>query len=285
MADGAIDIAHLRRWIGREETIDDYLPASLVARFNATIGVRSHDQGDGAPAPRLIHFCLCQPAAPMPELGADGHAARGGFLPPVPLPRRMWAGSTVTFHDDLTIGAGVRRVSRIVDVALKEGRSGTLVFVTVDHHIESEGRLAVSDRQTIVYREAATSEAPSVGGDPAPTGAATIDVMPDAALLFRYSALTFNAHRIHYDRRYATEVERYPGLVVHGPLQATLLLHLAARQHGRAPDRFAFSSASPLYDDATMRLHAAATDGGRMGLWSARVDGPVAMRATAEWTG
>lgn len=280
----AIDTAHLRSWIGREEIVEDVLTTALAERFCATIGLPLDMARAGNAAPRLVHFCLCQPAVPMDQLGEDGHPARGGFLPPVPLPRRMWAGSDIAFDGDLRIGDTVTRRSRIADVAVKQGRSGTLCFVTVEHAIAANGHVAVRDRQSIVYRAVDAGAAPAAAPDPAPRGVEIMSVAPTPTLLFRYSAITFNGHRIHYDQPYATGVEGYEGLVVHGPLQATLLLHMAARlRGGLAPDRFHFRSASTLFDTSAMELHAGPVQDASMQLWTARPGGPVAMRAGAQW--
>ncbi|MGV6873780.1 FAS1-like dehydratase domain-containing protein [Pseudochelatococcus sp. B33] len=280
----SVDIAHLREWIGREDSVSDIVTPELVRRFNATLDLDgSSDPGD--PAPLLIHLCLGQPAVPGAELGPDGHPARGSFLPPVPLQRRMWAGGAFTFYDDIRVGETVTRSSRIIDVALKEGRSGQLCFVTVEHGISAGGRAALTERQDIVYRDAEGAKPASVPTAPptaAPEGAHRRSIMPTTTLLFRYSALTFNGHRIHYDAPYARGVEGYPGLVVHGPMQATLLLHLAAEVRGRAPARFSFRSLSPLFDNADFTINAA-EDGAALKLWTARVGGPVAMEARAEW--
>ncbi|TNF18162.1 MAG: protein dehydratase [Rhodobacteraceae bacterium] len=272
-----LDIAHLRSWIGREETDSEVLTETRARQFNATLD-RTSPTAPGAEAPLLIHLCLAQPIAPMSALGRDGHPALGGFLPPVPLPRRMWAGGAFTFHAPIRIGATVSRRSTITDVQVKQGRTGALCFVTVTHEVTSDGTAALTERQDIVYREAtaaAKSEPPA-----APPGAHRRSLTPTPTLLFRYSALTFNGHRIHYDRPFATGVEGYPGLIVHGPLQATLLCHHAQEIRGRPPKHFRFRSLSPLYDDADVTLNAEDTPGG-LRLWTARPDGPVAMEATA----
>ena len=275
-----LDIDHLRSWIGREEVAEDIVTADLVRKFKATLDLPGGPPQAGEAAPRLLHFCLAQPAAPTAALGPDGHPQRGGFLPPVPLPRRMWAGGSVTFQGDLRVGDAVRRVSRIADVVAKEGRTGLLCFVTVDHAIESKGRPLLQERQDIVYRglDGGAAKAPAA----AEPGRHRRRVDASAPLLFRYSALTFNGHRIHYDRRYVTEVEGYPGLIVHGPLQATLLLHFAAEIHGTPPARFAFRSLSPLFDGDAVILHAKENGDGLV-LWTARENGPVAMTAEAGW--
>jgi 3-methylfumaryl-CoA hydratase len=277
-----LDIAHLRSWIGREEEASEVVTPELVQKFRATLDLPGGKPAPGEPAPPLIHLCLAQPAVPQSGLGPDGHPARGGFLPPVPLPRRMWAGGEFAFRQDIRVGDVVRRVSRIAEVVLKEGRTGPLCFVTVRHRVEAADAIALEERQDIVYRAADTVGAvkPMV---PAEAGSQQREVDPSPVLLFRYSALTFNGHRIHYDRRYATEVEGYPGLVVHGPLQATWLLNFAASIRGTPPSRFSFRGLSTLFDDDAVRLHAR-EDGDRLKLWTARDGGPVAMSAEAAWS-
>lgn len=276
-----LNIDYLRSWIGREEVAEDVVTADLVRKFKATLDLPGGPPQIGGVAPRLIHFCLAQPAAPTAALGPDGHPRRGGFLPPVPLPRRMWAGGNVTFRDDLRVRDAVRRVSRIADVVAKEGRTGLLCFVTVEHTIAAEGKPLLQERQDIVYRGLDSGGAKAAPA-PAESGRHQRRVDASPPLLFRYSALTFNGHRIHYDRRYVTEVEGYPGLIVHGPLQATLLLHFAAEIHGAPPTRFDFRSLSPLFDDDGMMLHAE-ENGDGLKLWTARENGPVAMAAEAGW--
>jgi 3-methylfumaryl-CoA hydratase len=278
-----LDITHLRQWIGREEVVTDHLSNSLVDKFRSTFGMLPAAAQNGDVAPRLIHFCLCQPAAPINVLGKDGHPARGGFLPPVPLPRRMWAGSDIAFSGDLLTGDTVTRRSTVIDVVAKEGRTGSLCFVTVDHEISGSNGVAAREMQTIVYR--ALEEAkPLPIFDPAPNGYFSAVIHPTPTLLFRYSALTFNGHRIHYDHPYATNVEGYPGLVVHGPLQATLLFELATKTNeGSPPNSFSFRSASALFDNDHFSLHAGQLKEGRLQMWSARTGGPIAMNAEAFW--
>lgn len=221
---------HLSDWIGREQIQHDVLTPALLARFRATID--SADGGDGAP--QGIHWCLCLPEAPTAGLGPDGHPLRGGFLPPIELPRRMWASSKVEFHAPIMVGERIERRSVIVSVEEKQGGSGTLIFVTIEHKTISNGVLAVSEMQTLVYRDAPSEAmlAPKNEGADIKDWAWTRSLVPCERLLFRFSALTFNTHRIHYDAPYAKMIEGYPALVVHGPLTATLLLDLAAREIG-----------------------------------------------------
>ncbi|HHZ10157.1 MAG TPA: protein dehydratase [Rhizobiales bacterium] len=272
-----VDIAHLRQWIGREERKVDVVTVGLADRFRATLGEQAVAPGDALPL--AIHWCLAPAAVPPEDIGGDGHPARGGFLPPVPLPRRMWAGGELEFLRPLVIGDSVERRSRIADVAVKVGRTGRLVFVSVEHEISTANGLAVAERQDLVYREA-QARTPA-----APAGLRSADVSlsieATTVLLFRYSALTFNGHRIHYDRDYARNVEGYPGLVVHGPLQATLLVNLAARMNdGQPPSSFAYRGVAPLFDGATFTVNAARADGG-FDLWCADSDGATTMTATA----
>lgn len=275
-----LDMDHLRQWIGREQRNSEAITPALVERFEATLGASASRIEDAAPL--AVHWCLAQPAVPPEELGPDGHPARGGFLPPVPLPRRMWAGGRLAFHHPLRVGAQVTRVSRIADIVHKTGRSGELVFVAVDHDIESEGRTAISERQDLVYRgveDAPARPAGTSGVKPAPEPAAihSESVEATTTLLFRYSAITFNGHRIHYDEAYARDEEDYPGLVVHGPLQATLLMHMASRLKGRPPREFSFRGVAPLFHGRTFTVNA----GEGTDLWCADAAGKVTMRASA----
>jgi 3-methylfumaryl-CoA hydratase len=277
-----IDIDHLRQWIGHEESVSDDITADLVRKFCATFDLKPPAPQMGESAPSLVHFCVAQSAAQTAQLGEDGHPRRGGFLPPVPLPRRMWAGGRVVFHRGLHIGEIVRRVSRITDVTSKQGHSGILCFVTVEHLLEVDGRAVVSEIQDIVYRGSDRGEQKRPA-EPAKAGSWQKRVVTPSPLLFRYSALTFNGHRIHYDRRYAAEVEHYPGLVVHGPLQATFLVNYATELRGIPPSSFKFRSLSPLFDNDAFLLHAE-EDGKKLRLWTARENGPVAMTAEADWS-
>lgn len=278
-----LDIEHLRGWIGREDIGSDVLAEDLARKYHAMFDFPGDPPKTGETAPRLIHFCLAQPAAPTSRLGEDGHPARGGFLPPVPLPRRMWAGGSLRFHGDLRVGDATRRVSRVEDVVLKEGRTGPLCFVTVQHRFEAAARLVLEERQDIVYRQ---FEPPGAAAKVPPAAEQAEHIRPQEVgppLLFRYSALTFNSHRIHYDRPYATEVEGYPGLVVHGPMQAAMLYYYAEELHGTPAQRFSFRGLSPVFDDDDLALHATATNEG-LKLWTARNGGPVGMLAEAFWS-
>ncbi|MBT0958272.1 MaoC family dehydratase N-terminal domain-containing protein [Alphaproteobacteria bacterium KMM 3653] len=276
-----MDLDHLRGWIGRREEASEMLTPVLAARFLATFD-RSAEIAEGTEAPLLLHHCLCHGPVATAGLGPDGHPERGGFLPPVPLPRRMWAGGSIRFHSAARVGEVVTRQSEITDLRLKQGRSGPLCFVTLTHDYSAEGRAVLSEVQDIVYREAPAPGARVKALPPAPQSAEQLEVDPSPELLFRYSALTFNSHRIHYDLPYATGAEGYPGLVVHGPMQAALLAGLAQDLLGAAPTQFQFRGLSPAFAGTPLTLHAIEEDGG-MKLWSAAPGGPVAMEAYAEW--
>ncbi len=194
----------------------------------------------------------------------------------------MWAGGQFEFHASLRIGDRVQRRSTVRDVVVKEGRTGTLCFVTLDHQITSDGRQAITEKQDIVYRDASKASEVKRESSQAPRGRHRVDVDPTPSLLFRYSALTFNSHRIHYDAHYARDVEGYPGLVVHGPLQATLLFQMSTDIRDREPSVFRFRSLAPLFDTAVFSLNAEEADGG-VRSWTATANGPVAMEAFAQW--
>lgn len=275
------ELQRLKGWIGRTETARDVVAPELVRRFRATLDEPAGEPEAGEPAPLALFWCLAPAVAPASALGPDGHPARGGFLPPVALPRRMWAGGEVETLAALRVGDAVERVSTIAAVEAKSGRTGQLCFVTVEHQYRTGRGVAVRERQDIVYREATSGAAPP---SPSPADAPAIvrqAAFPtDTTLLFRYSALTFNGHRIHYDRDYARAEEGYPDLVVHGPLQATALMRLAAEMLGRPPARFGFRGLSPLFVGREATLNAAEGASG-LELWVADADGRRTMAATA----
>ena len=279
------DLDQLRRWIGRSTEASDVVTAQLVRGLRATLflGIGAPKPGDAAPF--TVHWCLAQPVFPMSELGPDGHPTRGGFLPPVPLPRRMWAGGELEFLDTLRVGDEVTRRSEISDVTMKAGSTGALCFVTVAHVVSTARGIAIRERQDIVYRDLPSGPQPAAAKPtpPPPVAEHQERHMADPVLLFRYSALTFNGHRIHYDRDYVTKVEGYPGLVFHGPMQAALLVECAARLHGgAAPRKFSYRGVQPLFDGSEFSVNANATDAG-MELWTANSQAMPTMKASAEW--
>jgi len=279
------DIGHLRQWIGRTQEARDVVTAHLVKGLRATLFMEIGDPKPGDAAPFTVHWCLAQPVYPMSELGPDGHPTRGGFLPPVPLPRRMWAGGELQFFEPLRVGDEMTRSSRIADVTIKSGSTGTLCFVSVEHLITTPRGTAIRERQDIVYRDISTAQAPATAKPATPPPAAQVSEsrMADPVLLFRYSALTFNGHRIHYDRDYVTKVEGYPGLIFHGPLQAALIVELAARlRGGTAPKKISYRGLQPLFEGSAFSVNANDTGAG-MELWTANSAGQPTMKGTATW--
>jgi 3-methylfumaryl-CoA hydratase len=277
-------LAHWRTWSGRSEQRGDVVSAAPLNAWAATLDRDDPDARPGSDVPSLAHWLYFLPAARQSQIGPDGHPQRGGFLPPIPLPRRMWAGGRLTFHQPLQVGEAITRTSHITNVDAKNGRSGALAFVTVRHEITGARGLAITEEHDIVSRDAPASGA----APPTPPSARTDEafkrrIAPDPVLLFRFSALTFNGHRIHYDRSYVTEVEGYPGLIVHGPLIATLLIDLLRRERPDARiDRFTFTAKSPLFDlhpfDVCGRFDAERS----VALWARNHEGALAMQASAE---
>ncbi|MGE0415317.1 MAG: MaoC family dehydratase N-terminal domain-containing protein [Acetobacteraceae bacterium] len=278
-----LDIDHLRTWINRQEILTDTATLVPVAALSATL-----DRDDPAPKPGdtlppLWHWLYHLPLARQSQIGPDGHPKRGGFLPPVPLPRRMWAGGRLTFHRPIPLGQQITRTSTIVDVTEKSGRSGSLCFVLVRHDVAVPDGLALTEEHDIVYRDPPGPDDPTPQPKPAPTDATwSRTIVPDDVLLFRYSALTFNGHRIHYDRRYVTTEEGYPGLIVHGPLIATLLVDLyRCNNNDRPLKSFRFRALSPLFDIAPFSVHGRPGADGKVALWAANAQGGLAMEAEA----
>ena len=282
MTDALLDIDHLRQWIGRTETAEDTVSARLVAGYLAVLDDPKPDLEVGKAAPLAIHWCLAPATRPMSQLGLDGHRERGGLLPPVPLPHRMWAGGQIDLRGRFCVGDVVTRKSSVREVVLKSGRSGALCFVTVDHAFTGPQGLVLTERHDIVYRAACNPDAAVPVMPQAPKARWSYSVMADPVLLFRYSAITFNGHRIHYDRDHAIKAEGYAGLVVHGPLQATMTLEFAARLRDTPPRSFDCRGISPLIDGAAFTVEAAERDGGRH-LWTAAADGWLCMEAQAVW--
>ena len=278
-----MDIDALKQWIGRTSVAHDHVAWNSVAALAATLDWSDAPPGPVSVLPCLWHWMYFNPAVRQSELGADGHPTRGGFLPPVPLPRRMWAGGRVAFHSALRVGDRVSRSSRIDDVSHKEGRSGSLVFVRVRHEVSSERGLAITEEHDIVYREPPKPGMPAPAPQAAPADPAwRFEIRPDPVLLFRYSALTFNGHRIHYDRPYATGEEGYPGLVVHGPLIATLLLDGMRRGGATRPvAHFEYRAVRALFDADRFHVCGRPAADGTVRLWAEHTDGALCMDATA----
>ena len=279
-----MDMTSLQEWLGRSEQRSDQVTETPLAALAATLDRADPPPVPGCDVPPLWHWLYFTPLTRQSEIGPDGHARRGGFLPPVALPRRMWAGGRLEFHHPLQVGDKITRLSRITRVDGKQGRSGDLVFVTVCHEITNPRGMAMSEEHDIVYRGNPQPGAPSPMPVEAPSGEQFArEIVPDPVLLFRYSALTFNGHRIHYDRRYVTEVEGYPGLIVHGPLIATLLLDLLRRELPAARvRRFGFKAMRPIFDIHRFQVCGRGDGEHRFALWARDHQGELAMQAWAE---
>jgi 3-methylfumaryl-CoA hydratase len=280
----SVSIDALQRWVGRTQPADDVAAPGPLARLAALL---DHETPPWTPGrlPPLAHWLYFLPRERQSDLEPDGHAKRGEFLPPVPLPRRMWGGSRVRFVTPVPVGAEMRRRSTVAAIAAKHGRSGPMVLVTVEHSITVGEALAITEEQDIVFLSAGPLGA-AVDGSPcrrmARPSDATRSHTVDPVGLFRFSALTFNAHRIHYDRDYARQTEGYAGLVVHGPLIATLLMdHFLRRRRDAAVSSFSFRAERPLFDSAPFDLCLAENDSGAQ-LWAADATGAIAMSARVE---
>jgi 3-methylfumaryl-CoA hydratase len=279
-----VDIGSLRQWVGRTESAEDVITIERARAFTATLAGDLSMPRKGDPAPLAFHWCLAPRLSALVDADVDGHPKRGDFLPPVPLPRRMWAGGELEFLAPLRIGDTILRRSRITDIALKTGRSGPLCFVTVTHEFSTNGVPCLRERHNIVYRDKASGEPakiPPEKDEKVFTAERVID--PSPILLFRYSALTFNSHRIHYDVDYAMHEEGYEGLVVHGPLQATLLLHHAVAVAGHAPRRFSYRGMAPLTHRRPFWVRSVPLQNGAMDCWAGSETVPVSMAASAVW--
>jgi 3-methylfumaryl-CoA hydratase len=278
-----LDLDHLRQWIGRSTEASDIVTAQLVKGLRATLFQDVGEPGTGDVAPFTVHWCLAQPVFPMAMLGPDGHPTRGGFLPPVPLPRRMWAGGELEFLDPLRVGDEAKRTSKISDVTMKTGSTGTLCFVSVEHVVTTPRGIAIRERHDIVYRDIGGAPAAPKAPPPPPVAKHRETYVSDPVLLFRYSALTFNGHRIHYDRDYVTNVEGYPGLIFHGPLQAAFIVELAAKLHGGTPPaKLTYRGVQPLFEGSEFSVNTN-DNAGSVELWIANAEGQPTMKGTATW--
>ena len=279
-----MDLTELQNWIGKTETVADQISPVPMAALAATLDIDAPPPKAGDPLPPLWHWLYFLSIHRQSQLGLEGHSTKGGFLPPVPLPRRMWAGGRFEFQRPLRVGETYTRTSRVVSVQRKEGRTGPLVFVVARHEIGNAEGIALIEEQDLVYRDHPKPGDTAPAAQHAPKDAKwQRSIQPDDVLLFRYSALTFNAHRIHYDWRYATQAEGYPGLVVHGPLIATLLLDLLRRNMPKAKvARFAFRAVSPLFDTGPFWVCGKPeSDPKAISLWARNESGGLATMATA----
>jgi len=276
-----IDLQHLRQWVGKTHVDHDVLSSRHARLMAATLGIPQSDLVSGYPLPLLWHWLYFLDGLPPEELGRDGHPARGGFLPPVPLPNRMWAGGQLEFKKALPLDGSVEKRSSVVSIEHKKGRSGELVFVTVLHEIVHAGEVAISEHHDIVYKESTPvdSNKPFAA---MPQATHSYEWLPTSTTLFRYSALTFNGHRIHYDADYCREVESYASQVIHGPLNATLLAGYAERIAGKPVKLFNYRGVRPALLGVTLTLNAV-HEGNDLLLWVSLPDGAVSMQARASF--
>ena len=269
-----------RQWIGREQVVEDVMDPARAQALHATLERPGAPPVAGDPLPALWHWIYFWSIAPMSDLGPDGHLALGRFLPDLGLPRRMWAGSRFTFHRGPILGSRAERRSTIADITLKEGRSGPLAFVTVHHRLSDGDGLCVEEEQDLVYRSAQKPGAASTPPKPAPAGAPAWvrRLAVDPVLLFRYSALTFNGHRIHYDRDFACDTEGYPGLIVHGPLLGLLMCQLGIDENSaRQATGYRFRLSHPVFVHQTFTVAGSPVDDGRGAhLWVRNEQGALA---------
>lgn len=270
-------------WIGNTETIDDYISLSQARRLQSTLDDTTSILVEGDALPPIWHWCYFLESAPQASLGPDGHAPRGTFLPPISLPRRMFAGGRAQFHAPLRIGQHARQVAKVNKIVEKQGRTGRLCFVTVSYAIEQDGKTCIEEERDFVYREAgARVLAPKKKQlAPVPKNSWSREIKPSPVMLFRYSALTFNGHRIHYDQPYATEVENYPGLIVHGPLLATFLLDLVRLNQDRPIEKFQFKANAPIFNLSPFRIIATSKEHEEVELSVEGPDGAPCMQAVA----
>jgi 3-methylfumaryl-CoA hydratase len=279
----AQDISSLKKWLGEKETAVDYVTVPTVHRLSALLDRDDAFPRIGDPLPIGWHAVLFPRVVRHSQIGPDGHPARGEFLPPVPLPRRMFAGKTVTFPGELRVGDEVRRESTIQNIESKEGRTGPMVFVMVKTEIHGPRGLAIVELQNIVYRANPEPGAKAPEPQAAPMPAKwEKPVTPDTVMLFRFSALTYNGHRIHYDLPYVTQVENYPGLIVNGGLTTLMMFELARAHAGRPIARFASRNVSPLFVGRRLRVCGAPVDGNKIKLWVVNDQGGLALTADAE---
>lgn len=277
-----IDLDHLKQWEGKQETHQDVISLATARAMAATLDWAEQPRA-GEELAKAWHWLHFLTTARQSKIGRDGHPERGGFLPPVPLPRRMWASGKADFHSPLRIGDSVRKVSTVKSVSHKQGGTGNLVFVVVEHDIYSGDTLAISDTQNLVYREDPDPNAPPPKPmAPPATAAFSREVNPDPVLLFRFSALTFNGHRIHYDRDYAVNEEGYPGLVVQGPLSAILLLDLVRTElPGVEIEHYDYRAVRPLIDGNPFQIQGCRSEDG-LSLWVVDHEGAMTMQANAK---
>ena len=279
-----VDIDHLRKWIGKIDNVTDYVTPIVEQRYRATLNMDIGNPKDGEPVTSGLHWMLGWNLVKNDELGVDSHPALGEFLPPVPLPRRMWAGSEIKVLKPIRVGDKVVKQSTVADIQVKEGRTGLLCFVTAEYNFLVNDEVTINEKHNIVYRDISKSGGGSGYSKEIPERADLIEkIFMHPTLLFRYSAIGFVGHRIHYDHPYTVNEENYPGLIVHGPLQATYLLRAAEKLMGKQVKSFAHKVMAPVFANSEYIVGVDKMDDGSVSCWGATKEFGVTMRAEAKF--
>ena len=279
-----VDIDHLRKWIGKIDNVTDYVTPIVEQRYRATLNMDIGNPKDGDPVTSGLHWMLGWNLVKNDELGVDSHPALGEFLPPVPLPRRMWAGSEIKVLKPIRVGDKVIKQSTVADIQVKEGRTGLLCFVTAEYNFLVNDEVTINEKHNIVYRDISKSGGGSGYSKDIPEKADLSEkIFMHPTILFRYSAIGFVGHRIHYDHPYTVNEENYPGLIVHGPLQATYLLRAAEKLTGKPVKSFTHKVMAPVFADSEYMVGVDKMDDGSVSCWGATKEFGVTMRAEAKF--
>ena len=279
-----VDIDHLRNWIGKIDNVTDYVTPIVEQRYRATLNMDIGNPKDGDPVTSGLHWMLGWNLVKNDELGVDSHPALGEFLPPVPLPRRMWAGSEIKVLKPIRVGDKVIKQSTVADIQVKEGRTGLLCFVTAEYNFLVNDEVTINEKHNIVYRDISKSGGGSGYSKEIPERADLSEkIFMHPTILFRYSAIGFVGHRIHYDHPYTVNEENYPGLIVHGPLQATYLLRAAEKLMGKPVKSFTHKVMAPVFANSEYMVGVDKMDDGSVSCWGATKEFGVTMRAEAKF--
>ncbi len=279
-----VDIDHLRKWIGKIDNVTDYVTPIVEQRYRATLNMDIGNPKDGDPVTSGLHWMLGWNLVKNDELGVDSHPALGEFLPPVPLPRRMWAGSEIKVLKPIRVGDKVIKQSTVADIQVKEGRTGLLCFVTAEYNFLVNDEVTINEKHNIVYRDISKSGGGSGYSKDIPEKADLSEkIFMHPTILFRYSAIGFVGHRIHYDHPYTVNEENYPGLIVHGPLQATYLLRAAEKLMGKPVKSFTHKVMAPVFAGSEYMVGVDKMDDGSVSCWGATKEFGVTMRAEAKF--
>ena len=279
-----VDIDHLRKWIGKIDNVTDYVTPIVEQRYRATLNMDIGNPKDGEPVTSGLHWMLGWNLVKNDELGVDSHPALGEFLPPVPLPRRMWAGSEIKVLNPIRVGDKVVKQSTVADIQVKEGRTGLLCFVTAEYNFLVSDEVTINEKHNIVYRDISKSGGGSGYSKEIPERADLSEkIFMHPTILFRYSAIGFVGHRIHYDHPYTVNEENYPGLIVHGPLQATYLLRAAEKLMGKQVKSFTHKVMAPVFANSEYMVGVDKMDDGSVSCWGATKEFGVTMRAEAKF--